>query len=336
MESMNPLVVVGVCTPERRSYAAELARGVGGRLIPLVEPTPRRGPQRISLSPEHPSLAKSASPIVVDVDIELDLPHLALANAPQSSVICVVDALHFPHDLVDGRALSEAAGEGDDRGDFGSRARRAVSHVESATLISFVNWEAVPTVELSLLMAIASHLNPTARVRLSRSPVEDLRALFDGGQETRALLERAGWVHALNDEHDPHMTDPRVTTLRYEQPRPLHPGRLATALEDIDSGRFGIVLRSAGFSRLATRLGILARWDHVGSAIWIDPQSTEQEDATTAQDLAFTGLDLDHDGIRLALDAAAVDDDELIAGPQSWRRFADPLPIWPAIVEEQP
>ena len=336
MESRNPLVVVGVCTPERRSYAAELAQGIGAHLIALVEPMPGRGPQHIVLSPERPSLPQSASPLVVDVDSELDLPHLALANAPRSSVICVVDALHFSHDLGDGRPLSEVAVEGDDRGDFGSRARRAVSHVESATLVSLVNWETVPTAELSLLMAITSHLNPTARARLSRGPVEDLRASLDGGCEPLPLLERAGWVHALNDEHDPHMTDPRVTTLRYEQPRPLHPGRLAAALDDIDSGRWGIVLRSAGFCRLATRLGILARWDHVGSAIWIDPQSTGQEDATTAQDLALTGLDLDHEGIRLALDAAAVDDDELIAGPHAWRRFTDPLPTWPAIVEEHP
>ncbi|WP_426172229.1 hypothetical protein [Microbacterium sp. DWRC1-3] len=183
MESRNPLVVVGVCTPERRSYAAELAQGIGGHLIPLVQPMPRPGPQPITLSPEHPSLATSASPLVVDVDNGIDLPHLAVASAPRSAVICVVDALHFSHDLGDGRPVSDVADEGDDRGDFGSRARRAVSHVEGATLVAFVNWETVPTAELSLLMAITSHLNPTARARLSRGPVEDLRASLDGGCE---------------------------------------------------------------------------------------------------------------------------------------------------------
>ncbi|MFJ2542913.1 GTP-binding protein [Microbacterium sp. NPDC087589] len=336
MDNSNPLVVVGVCAPERQSYAAHLARATGGRLISLIERMPPQAQRSISVSPEHPSVARMPSSTVADVANGLDLLHLDLANDPQSSVICVVDALHMSHDLRDGEPLMEIVGEGDDRGDFGSRARRAASYLEVASLICFVNWEPIPTAELSLLMAIASHLNPTARVRLSRGPGEDLRALRASPQDPRPLLERAGWVHSLNDEHDPHMTDSRVATLRYDQPRPFHPGRLTQALDDIDSGRLGTVLRSAGFCRLATRAGVLARWDQVGSAMWIDPLSSELEAATTAQDLAFTGVDLDQHGIRSALDAAAVTDDELTAGPAAWRRFADPLPAWPVDVEELP
>lgn len=336
MENSSPLVVVGVCVPERQSYAARLARATDGHLIPLVERTSPGGPQPLALSSEHPSVARRASSIVADVASELDLPHLGLANDPHSSVICVVDAVHLADDLRDGAPLMQTVGEADDRGDFGSRARRAVSYLEAATLICVVNWGSIPTAELSLLMALVSHLNPAARVRLSRGPAEDLRALRASPPPSPPLLERAGWVHALNDEHDPHMTDLRVTTLRYEQPRPFHPGRLIDTLNDIDSGRLGTVLRSAGFCRLATRAGVLARWDQVGSAIWIDPLSSDLEAATTAQDLAFTGLDLDRRGIRDALDAAAVTDDELTAGPDAWSRFPDHLPAWPVIVEESP
>lgn len=336
MEYSTPLVVVGVCAPERQSYAARLATSVGAHLIPLVERTPRPGEHVSLLAPEHPSTARHRSSIVADVAGELDLPHLRMANADDAAVICVVDALHLFDDLRDGEPLIDTAAEGDDRGDFGSRARRAISYLEGATLISFVNWEPIPTDELSLLMAIASHLNPAARIRLSRGPADDLRALRAAPQQRMPLLERAGWVHALNDEHDPHMTDTRVRTLRYEQPRPFHPARLVLALNELDSGRLGTVLRSAGFCRLASRAGILARWDHVGSAIWIDPLSTELDAATTAQDLAITGLDLDLDGIRRTLDAAAVTDDELTAGPVAWRRFADPLPEWSVRVDEAP
>ncbi|WP_228484821.1 hypothetical protein [Microbacterium cremeum] len=96
------------------------------------------------------------------------------------------------------------------------------------------------------------------------------------------------------------------------------------------------MLRSAGFCRLATRAGVLARWNHVGSAIWIDPIAADVETATTAQDLPFTGLDLDVYGIRDALDTAAITDDELAAGPVAWSRFADPLPAWSVSVEEIP
>ncbi|WP_341955286.1 GTP-binding protein [Microbacterium sp. LWH13-1.2] len=333
MDNRNPVVVVGVCAPERRSYAERLTQVIDGHLLPLVEGGPARGQQSVELHPAHPSIARRPAQIVADLTSDLDLPHLPLAQDPDTSVICVIDTVHLEHDLRDGAPLIAGAPEGDDRRDFGSRARRAASYVEGATLIVFVNWESTPTAELSLLMALASHLNPTARVRLSRDPAEDLRALRASPRLAPPLLERAGWVHSLNDEHDPHMTDPRVTTARYEQPRPFHPARLHTALDDIASGHHGEVLRSAGFCRLASRTGILARWDQVGSAIWIDPLSTDLETASTVQDLALTGLDLDHAGLRTALDDATVTDDELTAGPTAWRGFSDPLPAWPSIVD---
>ncbi|WP_102192958.1 GTP-binding protein [Microbacterium aurantiacum] len=336
MEHRDPLVVVGVCAPERRRYAASLASATNGYLILLAERPPSQREEGLQLSTAPPLAAATPPRIVADVSADLDLPHLGLAADPRSTVICVVDAVHMLDDLHDGRPLIDVVAEGDDRGDFGARARRAVSLLEGATLIILVNWETVATADLALLMTIASHLNPTARVRLSREAAEDIRSLSSAQQEPAPLLERAGWVHALNDEHDPYMTDPRVTTLRYEQQRPFHPARLSAALNDIDAGAYGTVLRSAGFCRLATRPGILARWDHVGSAIWIDPLSSDIETATTAQDISLTGLNLDPGGLRRALDVAALTDDELTAGPAAWRRFADPLPAWPLIVEESP
>lgn len=334
MGSRNPVVVVGVCAPERRSYAERLAQAIDGHLAPLTDGQRARGRQPVEFSAAHPSIAWRPAEIVADLASELDLPHLPLTQDPDAFVICVVDTVHLGDDLRDGSPLIACAPEGDDRRDFGSRARRAVSYIEGATLVAFVNWESTPTSELSLLMALASHLNPTARVRLSRGPAEDFHALRASPRFAPPLLERAGWVRSLNDEHDPHMTDPRVTTVRYEQPRPFHPARLRTALDDIASGDHGAVLRSAGFCRLASRTGILARWDQVGPAIWIDPLSTDIENASTVQDLAVTGLDLDHAGLRAALDDATVTDDELTAGPAAWRRFSDTFPAWPSIADE--
>lgn len=332
----HPLIVVGVCVPERRRYAAALARATGRRLVRISELPPARREERDPIPSERSLGSGELWRFVADIGTEIDLPHVDLATDPRIPVVCVVDALHLLEDLADQRPLLETAGPGDDRGDVGARARRAVSFVEGATLISFVNWEAVDTPRLALVMTIASHLNPAARVRLSRGPADDIRALSSGSPESPPLLERAGWVHALNDEHDPHMTDARVTTLRYEQPRPFHPARLAAALDDIESGRHGHILRSAGFCRLATRASVLARWDHVGSAIWMDPLSSDIEAASTVQDIAFTGLGIDARALRDALDDAAVTDEELTAGPVAWREFEDPLPAWPSIVEERP
>ena len=332
----NPLIIVGVCVPERRRYAIALARATGRRLVRISERPPARREGREPIPPERSLGSGELWRFVADVETEIDLPHVDLATDPRIPVVCVVDALHLLEDLADRHPLIEGARPGDDRGDVGARARRAVSFIEGATLVSFVNWESIDTARLALVMTIASHLNPAARVRLSRGPAEDVRALTSGPQESPQLLERAGWVHALNDEHDPHMTDGRVMTFRYEQARPFHPARLAAALDGIESGHHGHVLRSAGFCRLATRPSVLARWDHVGSAIWLDPLSSDVEVASTVQDIAFTGLGIDARALRNALDDAAVTDDELTAGPTAWHEFEDPLPAWPSIVEERP
>lgn len=333
----SPLIVAGLCTPERRRYAAGLAVATRRGLLRISTgrqdaPTAPSAPEPLSLTRDRDDVER----FVIDVDVDVDVLHLDIVTrTPPAPIVCVVDAGHLLEDLRNPSPLDEHRTDGD--GDTGARARRAVALLEAATLISFVRWERVETAELSVLMALASHLAPRARVRLSRGPAEDLAALAGSephGVETTSPLERPGWVHALNDEHDPYMTDPRVTTLHYERLRPFHPARLASALDELDSGRLGLLMRSAGFCRLATRAGILARWDQVGSAMWIDPEDASMEASLTAQDLALTGLDLMSGAVVATLDAALLTDAELEEGLTGWARLEDPLPRWPALVDD--
>ncbi|GAA4070618.1 hypothetical protein GCM10023065_25380 [Microbacterium laevaniformans] len=335
----SPLIVAGLCTPERRRYAAGLAVAT------------RRGLLRVSAGREDADAGAAPSdPVavtlerdrhdverfVIDADIDVDVLHLDIVTrTPPAPIVCVVDARHMLDDLRDPSPLDGRRRNGD--GDAGARARRAVTLLESATLISLVRWEHVETAELPVLMALASHLAPRGRVRLSRGPAEDLQALAGSdprGFDESSVLERPGWVQALNDEHDPYMTDPRVSTVRYERLRPFHPARLAAALDELDTGRFGLLLRSAGFCRLATRPGILARWNQVGSAMWIDPQDASMEASLTAQDLALTGLDLMTGAVVATLDAALLTDAELEQGAAGWARLEDPLPAWPVFADD--
>lgn len=326
-----PLVVVGVCVAERQRYAQTLAFATNSTLLRQPDAEHAAGPVPVRLATSR----TSAQRLVVELATDADLLHLDLvAQTPAASIVCVVDAGHMIDDLQDGTALIDDAPEGEARGDLGARARQAAIFLESASLICFVGWETVETSKLSLLMALASHLNPGAGVRLSRGADEDLRSLASTSPRRVQLAEQAGWVRALNDEHDPYMTDRRVTTLRYERLRPFHPGRLANALDEIETGRFGVVLRSAGFCRLATRSQVLARWEQVGSAMWIDPLTADMESSATGQDLALTGVDLNAGAIFATLDGATVTDAELAAGPTRWERFADPLPAWPETTED--
>jgi len=233
-------------------------------------------------------------------------------------------------DLLDETPLVASAALGDTRGDVGARARQAALALEIATRVVWVNWEQVPSAALAMQMALASHLNPAATLRLTRDPHADLHAGAPRAHETE-MLERAGWVRALNDEHDPFMRDNRVATLRYDQVRPFHPARLQSTLDRLDAGAAGRLIRSAGFCRLASRPGILARWEHVGSAMWIEPIGTDDGRMGVGQEIAFTGLDLSAPRLRHLLDTAALTDDELAAGPTAWVALDDPLPAWPTV-----
>ncbi|SDQ22788.1 GTP-binding protein [Microbacterium sp. cf332] len=293
------LAITGVCSAERRRYARLTVASGRRRSLHVVD------------------LASDTDP---------PLLHTTLHGMPS---LCVVDARHGLDDLRDESPLRRFVPLGDGRADVGARARLAAQLIESASAIVIVSWEAVPTAELSILMAVCSHLAPTARIRLSRGVGDDLAAFgFGTTLPVHDAGDRAGWTRALNGEHDPFLTDPRVTTTRYEQLRPFHPGRLVLALEMLDSGSCGLLLRSVGVCRVATRPTIPARWEQAGSAMWIDPIDGAHGLDDVGQDLALTGVDLNPAAVRLVLDAAVLDDAELAAGSGLWRTLPDPLPAW--------
>jgi G3E family GTPase len=318
------IAVLGVCAPERRAYAERTAVALD-RPLHLLRLADLRSPHALP----HPRSRTETETAVVDLGSDVDLVHaIGARGGVEVEAVCVVDARHMIGDLLDDAPLVASVRPGDPRGDVGARARQAALALELATRIVWINWEQVPTPALAVQMALASHLNPTAVVRLSRDPVSDLRSEAVHAGE---ILERAGWVHALNDQHDPYMRDNRVMTLRYEQLRPFHPARLSATLDRLDDGAAGRLVRSAGFCRLASRPGILARWEHVGSAMWIEPLGTDDGRMGMGQELVFTGLDLSAPKLVHLLDRAALTDDELAAGPATWVTFDDPLPAWPAV-----
>lgn len=320
------IVTMGVCAPERQAYAERTAVMLGRPLHLL-----RYRDLRAAHALPHPQRRSAADQAVVDFGTDVDLLHsLAARGGVDVEAVCVIDARHMIGDLLDDAPLLASAPAGDTRADVGARARQAALALEIATRIVWVNWEAVPTAALAVQMALASHLNPGATLRLTRDPLADLTAGAPRAHETE-VLERAGWVRALNDEHDPFMRDNRVSTLRYDQVRPFHPARLQTTLDRLDDGAAGRLVRSAGFCRVASRPGILARWEHVGSAMWIEPIGTDDGRMGVGQEIAFTGLDLSAPRLRHLLDRAALTDDELAAGPAAWVALDDPLPAWPTV-----
>ncbi|WP_449408444.1 GTP-binding protein [Microbacterium maritypicum] len=242
-------------------------------------------------------------------------------------VVCVVDAPRFFDDLLDDEYYV-VPGARPRR--YVARALRMVQQIELASALIVTGWEEVQTGDLAVLLALLSHLAPAAQIGLTRAERVGPESQFDDH------VHQPGWVHALNDEHDPFMRDLRVQTFRYQQLRPFHPDRLHRVLdEQVGSGLFGAVLRSAGMCRIATRPGLTGSWEHVGQMISLDPLARDHGDdepLTLGQDIAFTGIDMDEIALSRALDAATLTDEELLAGPAAWLTYADPFPSWESAV----
>ena len=353
MHQVDVVAVVGACAPERRRFAERAARATGRALVTADRLDGADDPvlEAAGLAPwvhthagaivELPATASTIELIGALTD--------PAASTRLSGIVCVVDAAHLLDDLAADDFVPvgrDDAGDGTAAADCTARALLTAHQLEFASSIVLVNWEPLPTPELATTMALVSHLSPGARLHLRDELVLALRP----EAPYAAAQDRPGWVRVLNGADEPYLTDPRVRTLRYEQLRPFHPGRLAHVLDTrVDAGEFGLVVRSAGLCRFATRPGTLLQWDHVGHTIAFhvvehaaslaaaagDPAGPERD--TTAgdpgpvalgQELAFIGLDLDREALAAALDAAALTDAELAAGPTVWAAFDDPFPAW--------
>lgn len=335
MDAVNVVAVVGGCAPERRRYARRLALADGRMLVPATALTLTPDPAEMAATLSR--RAEPASGAVVEFTADIDATALIGAlTHPESGIrltglVCVVDATHLLDDLNrtdhirtrSPRAIS----------DLTAIALLTAMQLEYASSIVLVNWAALETPRLSLTMALISHLSPRARLRLHREGIEVLedQATYSSAQE------RPGWIGILNSDFAPHMTDRRVSALRYEHVRPLHPARLTALLDRIERGEFGLVIRSAGFCRLATRPQATVRWEHVGRTISLFPLEEDGriddggELLAIGQELAIIGVDLRLAALRAAFDDAALSDGELAAGPRLWSTFPDPFPAWRSV-----
>ncbi|GAA1855284.1 GTP-binding protein [Microbacterium koreense] len=331
MEAVDVVAVVGACGPERRRFAARLAASMSAELLPA---------SRLEGSPDPCHEAAVLSSWTTGAVVELPDETLvteaigafteAEARTNLRALVCVVDASHILDDLQREDYLSIRDDHSGVAAILIARAELIVKQIEYASVIVLVNWANVETRPLAMLMALLSSLSPRARLWLHRVggiPVER-------GEVYGAGQDRAGWVCALNGDHDPHMIDGRVRVYRYEEPRPFHPGRLRKLLDRIEVGEFGTVVRSVGFCRLVTRPYAVAHWEHVGGMFTLHPMSLETPFASEAgvlavgQDLAFFGFDLDIEALGNALGEASLTPAELDAGPTAWATFPDPFPAW--------
>jgi G3E family GTPase len=334
MTPIDVIAVVGPCKTERSEFSRTVAERTGRTHVRASAFTPpddiytdtmnRIGETALRghAVAEFPATVPAQDIIgsIVDNDLATTL----------SSLICILDASHLLNDLYSDSLIKMPSGAV-------PQALVTASHIEFASNIVLTRWEHIPTFELSATMALISHLAPTARIHLNSkyTPAQAKRGLYVLGQA------RPGWVRIVNEQFDPHMTDKRVSATRFESFRPFHPERLSRLLtEDIAANSFGMVVRSAGFFRLATRPGLIGEWQQVGQRTLLNNLGSDQLDSPDAevlslgQDIAIIGFDLDHRRLASAFELATLTDKELSLGPEHWLTFEDSLPAWPMPVND--
>ncbi|MCP2309449.1 CobW family GTP-binding protein [Kitasatospora paracochleata] len=188
-------------------------------------------------------------------------------------------------------------------------------------------------------LAVLGQLHPTARtVRLGTG---ELIRVALGGFDVAAARDRVNPALALlPQQHD----EAGVATVVWERRRPLHPGRLYEALELLVPA----AQRSRGRFWLANRPDLMLAWDAAGANLAVEecgPWLASLPDAAwelypparraaaaldwhplhgdRVQQLSFTAVGLDADGIVELLDSCLLTDAELLAGEQGWKALPD-------------
>lgn len=214
-------------------------------------------------------------------------------------------------------------------------ADRIASLVEYSTVIALDRIEPLSGRRRRALVSLLHRLAPRAVV----IALPTIRSAGDlpasNGSAARVLAMGAGWMRALSTGTDTgRAIGDGLVSMRYREPLPFHPGRLASVIErDLSAGANGRVLRSKGFFRLASRPDHVGSWSSFGAMLSLDPSANPSwdADAPIGQALWFVGERLDVPAIEQALDGALLSPAELLAGPAVWRGWTDPFPIWPSV-----
>ena len=265
--------------------------------------------------------------------------------AKLDTMVTVVDSAKFLEDfrsVDDLRDRKLSLNEEDER----SIADLLIDQIEFANVLVLNKCDLVSEEDLARLEAILEHLNPGAeRVRTTKGRIP-LHLIFDTDLfDMEAAETSAGWVRELNEMHTPESEEYGIASFVYRARRPFHPERL----EALTDQGFPNVLRAKGFLWLASHHDDLILFSVAGSALSVEPQAhwlavdphAEHDPETSEyigkvweapygdrrQEIVFIGVQLDRPELERRLNDALLTEEEMAAGPESWRHWNDPFAV---------
>jgi G3E family GTPase len=238
------------------------------------------------------------------------------------TMVTVVDAANFLPELTGGDGLAERGldqYEDDER----TVSDLLMDQIEFADVIVLNKLDLVPAAEADRLRAALVRLNPVARiVPAIRGAVESRDVLGTGLFDVERAQQAPGWVMELNGDHVPETEEYGISSTVFRADRPFHPGRLWNLVtEQLDSGRFGQVLRSKGFFWLASRPRVTGLWSQAGAVARFEPSGARDAGTAQGQELVFIGTGLRADELQTALAGCLLADGEPVPDD-------DAFPAW--------
>ncbi len=295
-------------------------------------------------------------PVAETFTFEDELGRSLSSVARLDTMVTVVDAYNFPRLMEEAETLKEQnmeVGEEDER----NIANLLIDQVEFSNVIVVTKTDLLDSSQTHALLATLRRLNPGAEVLVAdHGKLEPVAILGTNRFDMDEAENMPGWLAELRGEHVPETEEYGIGSFVYRARRPFHPQRLYDFL--VRGWRHGNLVRSKGYFWLASRFDQAGSWSQAGgimnhgyaglfwSAVPEDewPEHMEHRAAIESkceppfgdrrQEIVFIGQSLDEEQASRALDACLLNEKELVAGPDSWKRFPDPFPLWIREFEE--
>lgn len=265
------------------------------------------------------------------------------------TMVTVVDALHFPLEMMSQENLSDRD-MGNNAGDDRSISMLLLDQIEFANIILLNKADLVGSEDLDQLEALLHKFNPTARiVRTTRGKIEPAMILNTGLYSQESAAQMTGWLSEPRFQREPETEEYGIGSFVYRARRPFHPERFWNFLNGEEIKR---VLRSKGIVWLASRSEVAGQWAHVGQCCemnpgghwwavfpeeeWPDDEGLRAEIASVwqegigdrRQEIVFIGIEMDRAGMEDELNKCLLTTEEMRQGDAVWSTYPDPFPVW--------